>query len=514
MKHTIWCLLFCACCLQAQPIPVTVDFTNRSGGHLIPGPMAGWNGPNATTPDSNISSYINSAQLWNVRYFLTVYSVCTASGCGSKSNGKSFSKLDSDLNEIYSDIPNAHVTVVIDGTPTDLSLKNCPADAPNYFVDFPSNVTTWAELARQIVQHVDQQSYSAIIEAYEIENEPDNAPGLTSGICWPSGTSEQTMLHDYKSIYAAAAPVITNQLTTDGKSALVGGPVLCCQGNAQAWLSTGYGTESAFLQDTTTANYVGFVSAHHYGNQASTWGAEFTNEQATTYRNFANDVYGYIHAGKQPKASSTPFWINEYDSGAGTASNDACRFAACNGLFQGVFIADQIARVYDSNQGMARTWMFQLYNSDNSDHCIFSIPGVTGGCGSASTTAMPTYNALVLINGTTTNGLDLGSGGYAVKQYSTGQPSDTVTAGWYNSSGNHFYIVNAGANTYSVEFVFKNTSYTSWTGAGTHLWDSVNNPTHIFSQSITMTKSNTSDWTTSAITLPPYSILGVGFDGQ
>jgi hypothetical protein len=114
----------------------------------------------------------------------------------------------------------------------------------------------------------------------------------------------------------------------------------------------------------------------------------------------------------------------------------------------------------------------------------------------------------------TTNGLDLGSGGYAVKQYSTGQPSDTVTAGWYNSSGNHFYIVNAGANTYSVEFVFKNTSYTSWTGAGTHLWDSVNNPTHIFSQSITMTKSNTSDWTTSAITLPPYSILGVGFDGQ
>ncbi len=158
--------------------------------------------------------------------------------------------------------------------------------------------------------------------------------------------------------------------------------------------------------------------------------------------------------------------------------------------------------------------MFQLYNSDNSDHCIFSIPGVTGGCGSASTTAMPTYNALVLINGTTTNGLDLGSGGYAVKQYSTGQPSDTVTAGWYNSSGNHFYIVNAGANTYSVEFVFKNTSYTSWTGAGTHLWDSVNNPTHIFSQSITMTKSNTSDWTTSAITLPPYSILGVGFDGQ
>jgi hypothetical protein len=65
-----------------------------------------------------------------------------------------------------------------------------------------------------------------------------------------------------------------------------------------------------------------------------------------------------------------------------------------------------------------------------------------------------------------------------------------------------------------IQFVFKNTSYTSWTGAGMHLWDSVNNPNHIASQSITLTKSNTSDWTTSAITLPPMSILGIGFDGQ
>ena len=127
---------------------------------------------------------------------------------------------------------------------------------------------------------------------------------------------------------------------------------------------------------------------------------------------------------------------------------------------------------------------------------------------------MPNYYALEVINGTTTYGLDLGSGGNAIQNYSTGQPSDAVTAGWYNASGNHFYIVNAGTNSYTITFVFKNTGYVSWTGAGTHLWDSVNAPTSNTFNSITMTKSNTSDWTTSAITVPPQSILGVGFHGQ
>jgi hypothetical protein len=488
--------------------------------------MAGWNGPNAITPDSNISSYITAAQLWNQRYFVELYNYCTASGCGPN-YGKPWTILDNQLSEVYNDVgPNARVTVTIEGTPNNLMLgSNCMSTTASGNVAMTSNVTTWGNLAAQIVQHIDQQTtppYSAIIEAYEILNEPDG-----NGFCWPPNTSSQQKLHYYKSLYAAAAPAIKMQLSSDGKSALVGGPALCCQMNGQGeqdayeWLSSGIGTDAAFLIDPTTAPNIDFVSAHHYGNQASTWGVEFSNEQAAIYRNFANDVYGYInyahiHAGLKP---NVPFWINEYDSGAGTASNDGCRFAACNGLFQGVFIADQIARVYDSYHGMARTWMFQLYDSTqrNPDHCIFSIfvSGNNTPCDqSASTTPMPNYHALELISGTTDNGLDLGSGGYAIKQYSSGQPSDTVTAGWYNNSGNHFYIVNAGTTTYTIQFVFKNTSYTSWTGAGTHLWDSINNPDHIFSQSITMTKSNTSDWTTSAITLPPQSILGIGFDGQ
>jgi hypothetical protein len=430
--------------------------------------------------------------------------------------------LDGDLNEVYMHVgTNARVTIVIDGTPNTLmrdSVCKSPTAAGN--VGVPSNVTTWGNLAAQIVHHIDQQTYSAIVEAYEIYNEPDGP-----GMCFAAGKdSQQLRLHDYKSIYAAAAPAIKTQLSSDLKSALVGGPALCCQPNAVNWFSTGYpipppgsGTEAAFLKDTTTGSHVDFVSAHHYGTSASNWATEFNSEQAVTYRNFANDVYGYIkHGGLNPNA---PFWINEYDSGVGTPnSNDGCRFAACNGLFQGVFIADQIARVYDTNHGMARTWMFALNHTDPTtmeSHCMFGT--ATAGsptCVSSTYPPMPNYYALELINGTLTDGLDLGSGGSATQNYSTGQPSDTVTAGWYNASGNHFYIVNSGTSSYTITFVFKNTGYVTWTGAGSHLWDSVNGPTFITDNSITMTKSNTSDWTTSGITLPPKSILGVGFHGQ
>jgi hypothetical protein len=509
VKNLAWCLLFFACYLQAQNYTVTADFTNRSGGYAIPGPMAGWNGQNANLGGggATIGAQLQDAQLWNQRYTLLLYSYCDKTGCGPSFGQPAYTQLDSDLNEVYSDVgPNARVTIVIEGTPTNLTRdSSCAVQGTRGNLGVPSNVTTWGNLAAQIVHHIDQQTYSAIVEAYEIDNEPDG-----SGMCFPSTETAQQRLHDYKSIYAAAAPAIKTQLLGDSKSALVGGPAICCQGNAVNWFSTGYGTESAFLKDTATAYYVDFVSAHHYGNQASSWlgtSGEFANEQAATYRNFANDVYGYIQNGLQPSA---PFWINEYDSGVQTASGDFCRFAACNGLFQGVFIADQIARVYDSNHGMARTWQYALYYSD---HCIFGTGG-TSSCGNSSYPPMPNYYALELINGTTTNGLDLGSGGNATQNYASGQPSDTVTAGWYNSSGNHFYIVNAGTNSYTITFVFRNTGYVSWTGTGTHLWDSVNAPTSITNNSITMTKSNTSDWTTSAITVPPQSILGVGFRGQ
>lgn len=517
MKYFTWCLLFFACYLQAQSHTVTVDFTNRSGGYTIPGPMAGWNARNVNLGGGGaaIGGQIQDAQLWNQRYFLGVYSYCTTSGCGPTYN-KPYTdvakdKLDDDLNEVYRDVgPNARVTVTIFGTPQSTDSK-CG------YQGIPWDLTKWADLALQLVQHIDQQPYSSIVEAYEIENEPDGV-----GICWPTGYTEQQKLHDYKSIYAPAAAKIYSQIKTDGKK--LGGPTLCCSQNALGWLSTGYpipgsGTEKAFLQDTTTAPYVDFVSAHHYGNGSPNgWlGWEFGNEQAASYRNFANDVYGYIHAGLQPNASSTPFWINEYDSGVGDDRTDFCRYAPCNGLFQGIFIADQLAQAYNSNHGIARTWMWNLNNvrllapGVYESHCIFGA----SSCGNSSYPAMPNYYAFKLINGTLTDGLDLsGSGGYVVQQYATGQPSDTVPAGWYNSSGNHFYLVNAGPNPYTITFVFKNTSYVTWTGAGSHLWDSVNAPTTITNQSITMTKSNVSDWTTSAITLPPQSILGIGFRGQ
>ena len=507
MKSFTWCLLFFACYLQAQSYTVTADFTNRSGGPLIPGPMAGWNGQNVNLGGrgATIGARIQDAQLWNQRYTLDLSDYCTASGCGP-----SYTRLDKDLNEVYNDVgTNARVTIVIEGTPTDLTRD---LGCGNQGV--PSDVTMWGQFAAQVVHHIDQQTYFAIVEAYEIENEPD-----IGGICWPSWYGEQQQLHDYKLIYAAAAPQIKTQLSSDGKSALVGGPAICCQDKAAGWLYTGYGTEPAFLQDAATASYVDFVSAHHFGYGSSDGGQELGDEQGPRFRNFANDLYGYIHAGLQPNASSTPLWINEYDTGVGKVvvkshnrPTDACRFAACNGLFQGLFIADQIASVYDSHHGMARTWMYHIYTSN---HCIFGTATVnTDNCVSSNFLPMPNYYAFKLINGTIADGLDLGSGGNAIRQYSRGQPSDTVTAGWYNESGNHFFIVNPGANSYTIRFVFKNTGYVSWTGAGTHLWDSVHRPTAITDKSITMTKSNTSDWTTSAITVPPYSILGVGFRGQ
>jgi hypothetical protein len=508
VKSFTWCLLFFACYLQAQSYTVTADFTNRSGGPPIPGPMAGWNGHNVNLGGggATIGGQIQDAQLWNQRYVLDLSDYCTASVCGP-----SYTRLDKDLNEVYRDVgTNARVTITIVGTPTGLARDLACGNR-----GVPSDVTMWGKLAAQLVHYIDQQNYSGIVEAYEIENEPD-----IGGICWPSWyTEQQQQLHDYKSIYAAAAPQIKKQLSSDGKSALVGGPAICCQDNAAGWLSTGYGTESAFLQDAATASYVDFVSAHHYSYRSSNWGKELDYEQGPRFRNFANDVYGYIHAGLQPNASSTPLWINEYDTAVGRVfvkshnrPDDACRFAPCNGLFQGLFIADQIASVYDSNHGMARTWMYDI---NASNHCIFgTATGDTENCVSSSFPPMPNYYAFKLINGTLADGLDLGSGGNALQQYSSGQPSDTVTAGWYNGSGNHFFIVNPGANSYTITFVFKNTGYVSWTGAGTHLWDSVNGPTTITTNSITMTKSNASDWTASAITVPPYSILGVGFRGQ
>src|SRR5258708_27236886 len=117
---------------------------------------------------------------------------CTASGCGP-----SYTRLDNDLNEVYRDVgTNARVTITIVGNPTALARD---LECGNRGV--PSDVTVWGKLAAQLVHHIDEQKYSGIVEAYEIENEPD-----IGGICWPSWYGGQQQLHDYKFIYAAAAP--------------------------------------------------------------------------------------------------------------------------------------------------------------------------------------------------------------------------------------------------------------------------------------------------------------------
>src|SRR6266542_6925462 len=130
--------------------------------------------------------------------------------------------LDAVKNANVGKTPGFKVTLELTYTPPWLipSVQGCPqpGEANSYKVP-PTDVNRWAQLAQSIVAHVDQK-YPGLVTDFEIWNEPE----LASFCVYPNDGT--TRFNRYLAIYAAAAPLIRQQLAADGQVGRIGGPTI------------------------------------------------------------------------------------------------------------------------------------------------------------------------------------------------------------------------------------------------------------------------------------------------
>ncbi len=387
-----------------------------------------------------------------------------------------------------------HVLLQLAFTPSWLqpSPNSCGSDktkAP------PANPATWAQLAKAIVAHVDSK-FPGMVTDYEIWNEPD-----AGGMC---GTSNK--LNAYLALYAAAAPVIKQQAGADGASVRVGGP-------AASYMNPGW--FQPLLSNTSTAPYVDFVSYHQYFAGSSDIQATWNTYNGTTpiYLRTQNSSSGaaatyaaavkIVSAGKQPAASSTPVYIDEFNTNWAFAKECCRNDPTYAPLFNALYVSDTLNTVYS---GTARVPGQLTYYAAVSEpyFCLLGDWDANMDCSHASGSPVPypQYYAYELMASATYLGMN--SGGYMATSVS---PATTGTGlmvtAFYTAKQDSILIVNPAATSLSETLTIHNAGFTSPSAT---LYK-VSGGRAITATPLTLTKSGTTDSATIAI--PGYSVLGI-----
>ena len=340
-----------------------------------------------------------------------------------------------------------HMLMIIDYAPAFLqpNPNPCLADGKDPSHVAPTDDQQYAQLAVQVVQHIDQ-NFPGVVSYYEVWNEPDGPDFFCVDPSDPN--PNQTRLNEYLELYAAVAPVVEKQLQTDKATALVGGPTLANPaGHSASWLTP-------FLADSTTAPYVQFVSYHHYlAGALIAQGMDWDSGNPTLYgleqgtndgvASFYTSISNLVHQGSQPNAAQTPILITEYNASTGTG--DCCRNQPpYSFLYNAVFVTDLLNTAYGSGGVLipAHLLYFSTAFFQNS-FCLLGTLDANYDCAYQSGTVpqpYPQYYAYDLYAGASY--FNLAAGGNLAASIASAKGYAGLGTAFYNNSQDGVVLIN------------------------------------------------------------------------
>ena len=404
------------------------------------------------------------------------------------------------------------------------SPNPCTVSGAAIYHSVPANITTWAGLTAQFVQHMDQ-AFPGFVQDYEIWNEPD----LAGGLCVPSGSSA---MNTYIQMFAAAAAAMQTQAQLDGANPAIniGGPVL---GNANSTYSSWI---PALLANTSAAPYVNFVSYHHYQssafaiNNGMNWDSSTT--QVPLYQRTQDPQYGaaalydniaaLVARGIQPNPQQTPIFVTEFNTSS-AFQPDCCRndyvYAP---LWNGLLVADMLSSVYSGSLtapagAVPSRLMYYGASIPSGPFCLIGAIDSNLDCAYSTSTAStaapyPQYYAYQLLAGP--NYLNLVNGGYLANSVS---PSITqgglAPLAFYTPGADAIYIVNPTPTDYNnLTVVAQNAGFSTVQSASSYLISGSSTFPGIAVQALTATPVNNGYSVT--VNVPHYSVVAVSISGQ
>lgn len=221
---------------------VSINFNSRSttGTHYIPPRVFGVERMDSLHDAADIDMIVAGGITYARMYAQIPLVFKTQSNLQSPN----WAAIDSIIKRIEGANSNIKIMLQMYQTPSWLSPSSsvCGAYSPNAM---PTNVNTWAQIAKQYVQHMDT-SFRGVVTDYEIWNEPD-----TNSLCVPASSK----LPDYLALYKAAAPLMRQQIAADHAYSRVGGPATA--GLPANWVS-------AMFADSVISQNIDFLSYHIY----------------------------------------------------------------------------------------------------------------------------------------------------------------------------------------------------------------------------------------------------------
>jgi hypothetical protein len=371
----------------------------------------------------------------------------------------------------------------------------CKNDKQNAF---PTNVASWAQIARQYVAHMDAK-FPGVVTDYEIWNEPN-----TGALCDATSTKES----DYLKLYAAAAPAMKQQAALDHASVRVGGP-------ATAGIEPDWVTKMTTYP--TLAPYVDFVSYHFYlyssSQVAAQWDTTVNNIPSVYSRTQGSSgpggLYLYasnlIKAGKQPGGAHTPIYDSEYNLNWAFAKNCCSNDFTYSPVWNGLYVLDMLDQVY---QGATQVPSKLVYFGANAHpyFCLIGEIDTNMDCYypmHVTPQPYPQYFLYQMLG--SSKYLDLVAGGYMARSISPSLKSNgLVVTAFYTPSQDSIVIVNPFGTAFNATVTLANTGYSS---ASATLY-SILNGRSIQGQSLSL-KHTTGTSYTAAVSVGPYSVQSI-----
>ncbi len=331
-----------------------------------------------------------------------------------------------------------HLMLEMYQTPTWLQQSNCGV------YSLPSNLSSWASIAQQYVQHMDT-TFPGVVTDYEIWNEPNLA------LCVPSGDNVMT---DYIKMYDAVAPVMKAQAKADGQTIRVGGPVSA--GLLPTWIT-------AMLNDSVLSQNIDFMSYHLYldgvPGETATW--DTYNSTESIYQ-ITQDILGpanfyeyagtLIAAGKQPQGKNLPVYITEYNLDWEFAKTCCSNDYTYSPVWNALYVADLLDVPYAYASAPNSIGRLIYYAASNPPYyCLVGVPDTNMDCSYPSGSAAqpyPQYFAFQLLGSPKYLGLQ--GGGYLAASMSPPRSSNgLVVLPFFTPSMDAIVLINPSQYTYT-----------------------------------------------------------------
>jgi hypothetical protein len=470
---------------------VVADFGNRTASkYPIPVDMIGSNLTNLTDPKG--MALLSEAGMVHTRVYSNIQNIFTST---TKAD---WTKID----PIVTTLQTAGIRPMLQITYTPSFLVPTVTGCSPSFRMPPTNYASYANIAAQVVAHMDQKFPGFVID-YEIWNEPD----LTTFCVNPATDAQRRTV--YITLYAAVAKAMHAQAVLDGQTIRVGGPTTV---DGTSWVPY-------LVSDPNASPYVDFISYHQYPTGTTniqagmTWDTPHGTQTlysimqgsggfAAWFTNAAKQT----HAGLQPHAANTPVYVSEFNDGWPFVQ-DCCRNSPTYApVMNGLFLVDYLNTVY-SGSGAVPGKLFYYSASAFPDFCLIGTWDSEMSCqypAGGTPVPYPSYHPYNLVS--SPNYLGLVNGGNMAVSVNPGTTlSGLAATAFYTASNDSILIVNPTSTSYSgVTVTFNNAGISSAQGSY-YLIEGQNNT--IVSVPVTLTP--TSSGYSTSVDIPPYTTLAV-----